>query len=770
MSEVNKQVYPDRTTALSAIQLTSTQLGDFTLNSEWETSIAISQSMSENAPYNRITYITLKDNELLPSYAPTEIHNTVQKIALFYTQNLVNIPQSQYYNGTISYSGSSFNIGQLNDAPYNFYSMRRAPALGDWTLNLVNTLQQRYDKRRSYLITGADFKKILCVICVGFTNGNYCSLKYYLDNKNTLNVTPSHLFMIGLIDNDGGASLQTMCPINMSNVKYHFWQKNEQTNVITEDERELQFLFPCPILRTITPLAGARNIGNTQVGTMGFPLIACMGGGSMNITNYWTSKPAAGTPIFGGIEDHHYTLHIDGTFVYTHLSQYAFDDVMRVAACYGLPFAIDFPQNLTNFYADTTINTYIPIANDGGYFNGRYEPLTVAGVLNSELSLDNLQVWNGGKNAPYNDRTYDPTIPIPADEIELTEPTITPIGAFNKTYILNKNEVDSIQDFIYGADDSTIENLLKGLQTFGQNPMNAFLSLHMYPFDVKQFTGAATVARVVCGRTPISPASGDVMGYLLPPSAKAVVELGDFKIEPEFDSFLDFEPYTTIQLYIPFIGSVDLPPSLYMGKTVKVKVVCDWITAAATAIVYADGIPLIYQSGVMGVSIAMTGDNHARTASDVLGGLIGAAGSAAQAVGGVMTANPVQVGLSLAEGLKQELGAAQAYQKTEFMQAGAASPMCSLYLPNKCYITISRPVLDMTENETTEYNTINGFAMNKTASINDLVSAGVISGGTGYIQAAPSMIPMEQYLGGLTDKEYEELMTILAHGFRIDSL
>ena len=91
MSTVNKTVYPDRSTALSGIQLTSAQLADFVLNSEWETSLAVSQSTADFAPYNRVTYITLKSDIVPPTYDPTETANPIQKIALYYTQNFIKV-------------------------------------------------------------------------------------------------------------------------------------------------------------------------------------------------------------------------------------------------------------------------------------------------------------------------------------------------------------------------------------------------------------------------------------------------------------------------------------------------------------------------------------------------------------------------------------------------------------------------------------------------------------------------------------------------------
>jgi hypothetical protein len=49
-----------------------------------------------------------------------------------------------------------------------------------------------------------------------------------------------------------------------------------------------------------------------------------------------------------------------------------------------------------------------------------------------------------------------------------------------------------------------------------------------------------------------------------------IIPLGSMFIRPRYNSFLDYEPYTTIRLYIPYIGTIELAPSIYMNKTVHV--------------------------------------------------------------------------------------------------------------------------------------------------------------------------------------------------------
>lgn len=62
------------------------------------------------------------------------------------------------------------------------------------------------------------------------------------------------------------------------------------------------------------------------------------------------------------------------------------------------------------------------------------------------------------------------------------------------------------------------------------------------------------------------------------------------KIPYEFNNFLDFEPYTTLSLYLPFAGTIDLPPSIFVGHSISVYSSLDLLAGTVTYIIYADNI------------------------------------------------------------------------------------------------------------------------------------------------------------------------------------
>jgi hypothetical protein len=195
-----------------------------------------------------------------------------------------------------------------------------------------------------------------------------------------------------------------------------------------------------------------------------------------------------------------------------------------------------------------------------------------------------------------------------------------------------------------------------------------------------------------------------------------------------------------------------------MGKRVNVRLICDWVTGATTAVVYADGIPLVYQQGVGAVSISMTGDNHSKTAGDVIGGVIGAAGSAVGAVAAAKTGNFGAAAQFAGKAIEMGSQAYMDYGKTDFTQAGSSSPMCALYMPMYCYLTISTPKLLIDGDDLAQWAHGVGYADSR---VSTLAAEG--SSGDGIVIGSPVRI---SFTGSVqpTPGEIERILQMLSDG------
>lgn len=252
-----------------------------------------------------------------------------------------------------------------------------------------------------------------------------------------------------------------------------------------------------------------------------------------------------------------------------------------------------------------------------------------------------------------------------SDHIDLTVPALTATGVFNRCYVMDANGVNDLCDYLYNASDSIFDEIIDGVLTRG-NPIESLIDLRLYPFDVRQFTGAGTSAHILFGRTDTG-----IVGIKLPHNANAVISLGTCAVPRYYQNFVDYD--MTAQLYIPFCGVCELPIDRVLNHTLSIKLIVDYITGACTAVVFVDRIPLLYQHGVIGVSIPMTATNSAEFSKAIIGNLI----TGAADIAGGNYAGAVNAAGDVAESL---------WNGSHIQKVGASSPQTALYQPKNAYI------------------------------------------------------------------------------------
>lgn len=347
----------------------------------------------------------------------------------------------------------------------------------------------------------------------------------------------------------------------------------------------------------------------------------------------------------------------------------------------------------------------------------------IIGKMNDEGSIsDTVLQGNGIKDNTQQDKWNDPddtgngfngienTDPNNyTDKIDLNKPTLSNVNVFNRSFAVNANTVKNLADFLWNADETKFQEIVKGLALMGENPMNGIIDLRLFPFNVALKNSATGAENIVIGRTDTG-----VSGIKLTENVNSLIDLGECTFFTKFKNFLDYEPYTTAQLYIPYIGVVPVSTAEFMGHRISVKMIVDYTTGAGTAIVFKDDIPFIYRNGVVGVSIPMTGNDSASYASTVIGSVVGGA------VGGVTSIASGNIGGMVSSAEKIYSGFATG---TNYQEASASSPSVATWQPQKCYFIIDRPILNVPDN----YGRTIGFACEKTGKLSDFKGFTVVS-------------------------------------------
>lgn len=167
------------------------------------------------------------------------------------------------------------------------------------------------------------------------------------------------------------------------------------------------------------------------------------------------------------------------------------------------------------------------------------------------------------------------------------------------------------------------------------------------------------------------------------------LDMGSVFIEKRHGNAHDYNPYTHIDLYLPYIGTVQISPDDVMGHTLKVKYKCDVVTGNVVAWVLSqtingDDTVIGTYSGNFVTQIPLTGANYAEVYKAAISGTLGVLSVGA----GVATG-----GASLAMGATQGITAASnvASSKIQYMRGSAMGMSAGLMNKQRAYVVITTP-------------------------------------------------------------------------------
>lgn len=270
-------------------------------------------------------------------------------------------------------------------------------------------------------------------------------------------------------------------------------------------------------------------------------------------------------------------------------------------------------------------------------------------------------------------------------------------------------------------------NFLDNFMKIFQNPMDAIIGLHIF-----------------YGTPHTTTPSNIIVGYLdSGVSAKVVdqqfteVDCGTVTVPEYYGNATDYEPYTQIHAYLPFIGIVSLKPNDVIGKRVNIKYGIDVLTGTCLAIITTfsseeNKIACYNFAGNCAVQIPISGGNYAQVITSLAGFLVGAAGA-------VATANPIMA-----------LGAGVSLMNThlDVSHSGSIGSNAGAMGVRKPYLIITRKSAYNAANYAKYY----GFPANRTV---------VLGTCSGYTRVKAVHVDS---MGVATDAEVTEIENLLRQG------
>ena len=323
----------------------------------------------------------------------------------------------------------------------------------------------------------------------------------------------------------------------------------------------------------------------------------------------------------------------------------------------------------------------LPVAQNGVFYGDYKKGREIKDAPNAD--------WGSNPDDPFdwwgdNGVTPNPDPNSYTDKTPLSRPSLTAFGAFNRAYAMTQSGLNNLADYLWNQSDNIFNGLVDGLALMGNNPMDAIIDCRMYPFDVLSMLGSTGTQYITLGRSRTG-----ITGVHLGNATNCILDLGTAEFRRYYserlgrDCFLDYEPYTTGELYIPYVGTIPLNASIYAGHTVNVKLIVDFQTGACEAVVFKDLIATDFKSGVIGVDIPMTGVNAAQWANGVVSSVLqGGAGIASMAAGNVV-GGALQVANAAVSGFNTPL---------PITEKGNASSACGQWLPQQSYLIVHTPI------------------------------------------------------------------------------
>lgn len=455
------------------------------------------------------------------------------------------------------------------------------------------------------------------------------------------------------------------------------------------------------------------------------------------------------TPILADKEDIVYGR--DGSYYVFAEHEYSADFIeflIQQAACFGVFFRVYSDHGSLNGLGLDDSDIYLGVLDSYGVGHGEY----TRGAANRD---NPIWSWSSYSQSP-----YDYTKEIPSDYDESSHFNSITLASCNKVWVASYNEVEDLVAELYkglSAKPIDVYTTDYSVDTYlSTNAIDGILSVRHYPLirvpcsdTVYPLTIGAYTSNDVTVRKFVNAAGSQFIDFKFSRNKRLNEAFGG--------SFLDREPYTTAELYIPFCGTVPISIADYIGHDITVKLAIDYKTGSCTAYILKDSTPLQSANGQIGVDIPVSGLQSATLDGQLLnanlalkqsqtsiitggvGAFTSAVGSVASVVGGGKFGLSQTAGS--AGGIVSQIGAVSSaidrkdvlayelhHQETPVKTISAGSPTTAAMGELCCRLTIYRPILSADYDAEVYAKTI-GFACLINGKVRDFsgLTLGIIS-------------------------------------------
>lgn len=371
---------------------------------------------------------------------------------------------------------------------------------------------------------------------------------------------------------------------------------------------------------------------------------------------------------------------------------------------------VNTDDNIINKPNNKPVSTNLHQTNDGSYPDNDTE----------NKAKENTITEGSIPSTPDNIDPINPILPS-EDSPNIIVPDINIDTGLGAVYVPTIEQLNSFSQWLWSP------NFIEQIKKLFSDPMQGIIGLHQIYFT-PEHNGTNTIH---CGYLD----SGVSSDYTKKRYVK--INCGSVNVKETFGNIFDYEPLTTIECYLPFIGIVPLKVGDVMRSTINIEYICDVLTGACLCNIYVlrdDIKALLYTyGGNCAVNYPLSSGSY----MGIVSSLVGVTMSIATGIISGGTSIPLSIG----GGAMSLLNA-----KTNVKTSGGYSGNTGAMGVKKPYLIIKNTLTSMPDN----YNKYIGNAYNDIKNISECV---------GY-----SVIENVQLIGEMTDTEKEEIKNYLESG------
>lgn len=383
-------------------------------------------------------------------------------------------------------------------------------------------------------------------------------------------------------------------------------------------------------------------------------------------------------------------------------------NLLAGAGVYIKDFAYNIPDNINpeNFYA--TPNIYLGEMDKNGLTTGKF------------ISGKDLLTYDGwNKDGTTNNPGFNPNITTNGDDIDdmplgydildngmIKYYQIT-VGDLVKvsTVISNMSYSSTIKTVWNTLNDTTetdkLDSILNTLRTWGvsaDNLMPSIVSLKSFGISTSNFlaSGGTKPESIVLNGVDCETNTVRIL------ASSMAYHIGDYTINGKYGDglnphFLDYSPYTQIEIYIPYCGTVELP-SKCMYNTINVYLLGDIFSGSCVGVVKCKGAVVATKSGMIGVDTPLTSNGNGLKSNALMSGVMNSIGIGAQTILSGATGNMGGIISGATSGMSNISQQIQASNENYTRMIGNVSDKCAWALPHQATIKIVHPIPNYGEN------------------------------------------------------------------------